>query len=757
MDNGKATITATSGSASGTATLTVVPANQISIPDPNLRKLIEDHLDKPSGSPIYQYEMRRLRSLVATPDSYESGGISDLEGIQYVTNLEELDLDAAHWDAARHEWINLNDLSDLSPLSDLLKLTILNLSGSDDSITDLSPLSRLTNLQVLRLWNADVQNLQPLADLTNLGNLDLGSNDHLSDLSPLSGLTKLKGLMAYDNSVRDITPLAALTNLEHLDLGGNEIDDISPVAGLINLESLDLSYNNLSDLSPLQGLTKLWDLDIAGCNDWAAKRSCSTPPDLAAISGLKELSRLRLDHNGLSDLAPLSHLNNLQLLWIVNNEVSDLTPLSTLTHLSLLDLYQNNVFDLAPLAANTGLGDSDYVDVRRNPLNDTAVFTHIPLLQAKGVDVHFDEVLVIDKPVIYNDNVFVLPVEEELRSANLPLVAYSKWFYERFSDVFDFLMLISNLEIDEGVGSAGYVGSFTHVRNSVQGIGVSSFSDDSYGSAANLQGVIHFPYYFAVANGPTLHEIMHLWGNHIVDTSGKPSPHWGFSSANGQLGGFDIANLVALGDGQYTAGDFSPSGLALNSQPYSLIELYLAGMATPDEVPDLWVAEDGVPLRDVDGNFVVAQNGHQIFTANKVRTYTIEDIIAEHGARVPDASQAQRSFRAAAVLLVSDQRPATREILETVSANVSWFSHPGDDEFAGYNFFEGTRARATIAMDGLSGVEKRAGQASADHGSRIREYNECCWVREVGGAVGSPGRLRLDIDSFRRDSRGTRR
>ena len=745
VGNGAATMTAMADSASGSAAVTVaVRGNQISIPDPNLRTLIEHHLHKSPGSPIYEYEMATLRSVVARRDSYESGGIADLDGIEYAVNLSELGLDACYWDAARYQWINLNDLSDLSPLAGLTELQSLDLSCSNDSITDLSPLSGLADLRSLRLWNARVQNLQPLAGLTDLELLDLGSNDSLKDLSPLSGLADLRLLAVYGNNIGNIEALANLTNLKILDVGNNYVNDIAPVAGLTNLQILRLSFNNFSDLSPLKDLDKLVDLSISGCNDWAERVACRTPPDLTPLAGLNGLQILRLGENGLRDLKPLSHLINLEQLWLYSNRISDLTPLSGLTQLSNLDLSQNNIFDLAPLVANSGLGDQDAINVQNNPLNAASVSTHIPALQARGVDVSYDEVIVVNDPLIYNDNVFVLPVEEDLRTGDLPIDEYSKRVYEHFEDAFDFLMFLSNLEFREGVGGAGYVGQYWPVRNRAQGIGLSSFSNSGFGSAAKLQGAIHFPYYYAIANGPALHEIMHRWGNWIVDASaiadlGKA--HWGFSSANGLLGGFDIGDLVTLGDGQYTAGNFSPVGLALNEQPYSPIELYLAGMATPDEVPDLWVAEDGKPLLDEDGNNVTAPNGYPIFTATKTRTYTIEDIIAEHGARVPDASQAQRAFRAAAVLLVNDWRQPTRKTLERVSADVAWFSHPGQDELDGYNFFEGTLGRARITMDGLSEVEKRAGQAAFDHGSRAPEYRGWWRGREVGGAVGSPGRI----------------
>ena len=109
-------------------------------------------------------------------------------------------------------------------------------------------------------------------------------------------------------------------------------------------------------------------------------------------------------------------------------------------------------------------------------------------------------------------------------------------------------------------------------------------------------------------------------------------------------------------DGRYTAGEFSPQG-HFDGRPYSPIELYVAGFIPSEKVPYLWVAEDGQFLRDEGGNYVLGNDGHRIFTASRVKEYTIEDIIAENGPRVPDYLQSQKDFRAAAILLIDEDHP----------------------------------------------------------------------------------------------------
>ena len=706
----------------------------VSIPDRNLRALIESHLAKAAGSPIHEWEMLTLQALVATPASYERGGIADLEGLQYATNLEELDVSAERWDSAAERWHNLNDLSDLSPLAGLTKLETLDLSGSNSRITDISPLSGLTGLRRLDLWNAWITDLEPLAGMRELEFLDLTSNDRLSDLSPLSGLTKLRDLRLSYNAISDITPLANLTDLARLNVSHNRIGDLTPLANLTGLGILSVDGADLSDLEPLAAFGGLVYLSAGSCTRWLPRRSrCGAPPDLTSLSGLRELRTLLLHDNNISDPAPLADLPNLDALSLYDNNISDLAPLSSLARLRYLNLSGNGIFDVAPLVANAGLGEGAEIDVRGNFLAKTSVDVHIPDLEARGVDVAYDRVPAVDGPLIYNDNVFVPEVEKGLSGRltvpePLPSSVYARYakrVYEYFEDAFDFLIFVSNRE-SVGTGTFSFVNIHLGISNNVRGIGRPTFSDGAYyGSAGRLRSIVHLGRVVGLGAGPALHEIMHRWGNNIVSASANGPPHhWGFSSANGILGGFDIADLVDLGDGRYSAGDISSWGWAANIRPYSPIELYLAGMASLGDVPDLWVAEDGAWLRNDNRSVVETENGERIFTARKIKMYTIGDIVAEHGARVPDASQAQRSFRAMAILLTDDGHPATMESLETVSADVAWFSHPGEDGIdEKYNFFEATGGRGTMKMDGLSKVERRDGQGRprrAGSGTKLR-------------------------------------
>ena len=315
--------------------------------------------------------------------------------------------------------------------------------------------------------------------------------------------------------------------------------------------------------------------------------------------------------------------------------------------------------------------------------------------------------IVVTGPQIYSNNVFVLPVAEDLARTwyDLPLEEYTARFHEYFNDKFDFIVFVGNVGYDQLEPDTPHGAFYRGVKNDVKGIGQSIYADAlRWGSAEKLQGVIYINTYNVTeewgwsdfASGTLLHELMHRWANFVV----PPYSHWEFISENCILG-IDISTMIDHGDGR-----FSQVHVPSFAQ-YCPIELYLAGFISPEDVPDFRVAVDGEWVTDGESNDVIRDdNGHRVFTTSGFETYTVDDIIAEYGPRVPDTSQAQKDFRAAVVLLVSSDYPAKRWTLDRLSYEVSWFSHPGERDHT-YNprysnFYEATGGRGTIAMDGLS-------------------------------------------------------
>ena len=215
--------------------------SQVSIPDVNLRAVIEHSLEQASGAVITPAEMAGLRSLRATDKQ-----ISNLTGLEFATGLEQL-------------WLAGNNISDISALSGLTGLEQLSLAVNN--ISDVSALSGLTGLEELWLAVNNISDVSALSGLANLTQMDLKANN-IVDVSALSGLTSLERLWASGNNISDISALSGITSLKFLSLHHNKISDISPLSGLTNLAVLNLRLNRVTDVSPLRDLTNLTRLDL---------------------------------------------------------------------------------------------------------------------------------------------------------------------------------------------------------------------------------------------------------------------------------------------------------------------------------------------------------------------------------------------------------------------------------------------------------------------------------------------------------------
>ena len=147
--------------------------------------------------------------------------------------------------------------------------------------------------------------------------------------------------------------------------------------------------------------------------------------DLTGLESATNLTFLFLWDNAISDLTPLADLTNLQFLDLQGNSVSDLSPVMGLTNLIFLGLRNNLVSELSPLVSNTGLGEENTVHVKGNLLNYPSIYTHIPTLQSRGVEVFFDSRTPTTPRIISGDDqngtvgvALVLPFVVEVRDEN---------------------------------------------------------------------------------------------------------------------------------------------------------------------------------------------------------------------------------------------------------------------------------------------------------------------------------------------------
>ena len=287
---GTNTVSVSAAGIEGTATFNAVAEAAVDLLDSSLRAAIETTLGKASGAPITASDMARLTRLEAG-----NADISDLTGLEFATNLTNLNLGAEYVEGRP---INSNSVSDISPLVGLTNLTGLDLGSN--TISNISPVAGLTNLTELNLWGNSISDISPVAGLINLTQLDLDGNA-LSDISAVAGLTNLTFLDIWGTPISDISPVADLTKLTTLGLGHNNISDISPVAGLTNLTGLYLPSNHITDLSSLSNLTNLKTL-------WLNHNSISDLSPLVANTGLGNGDEVNVKGNPLSYLSIHTHI-----------------------------------------------------------------------------------------------------------------------------------------------------------------------------------------------------------------------------------------------------------------------------------------------------------------------------------------------------------------------------------------------------------------------------------------------------------------
>jgi len=272
--------------------------------DPALETVIREEIGKRTGD-IFLSDIVNVRWIHGSGE-----GIGNLEGIQYCTGLERLELD-------------------------------------DNEIVDVSALAGLTHLEELSLNDNAIIDISPLADLTNLENLSLSMNE-IVDISPLSGLANLTYLHLADNPIVHVSPLATLTQLEWLTLNYNDIVDIGSLSELPNLWMLQIADSETTDIDAILEFPAIYGLMVSGISQRDFERIVSTWPDIAMLAVISA---------HVTDISPVANLGNLVNLWLDENEIIDLSPLAGLVDLTQLDVSDNDIADISVLLDLPSLRD----------------------------------------------------------------------------------------------------------------------------------------------------------------------------------------------------------------------------------------------------------------------------------------------------------------------------------------------------------------------------------------------------------------
>jgi hypothetical protein len=318
-----------------TATL---PAQELSIPDPNLDAVVRAALQKPNG-PLTQADMLSLTGL-----SGIFRNITNVQGLEAAQNLVSLDLQD-------------NRIIRVNILPNLTRLELLDLS--ENRFPQLT-LPELTHLTKLRLENGRLTNLGFSAGLTQLTSLRVGFNQ-LSSLALPADMTNLTELSAFQNQLTNMTLPSGLANLSTLNLDGNQLSFLPLPAGLTKLNFIALGGNQLS--------------------------SFAVPGEMT------NLTALRINDNQLTNLTLSPGLNRLSLLVVSGNQLRSLTLPPGLTSLAVLDLGSNRLTHLSlppDLQQLTGLfvaGNPLTMVVMSEPLAATGMASVVDSLRTQGVSV----------------------------------------------------------------------------------------------------------------------------------------------------------------------------------------------------------------------------------------------------------------------------------------------------------------------------------------------------------------------------------
>lgn len=296
---------------------------EVTFADEAVTKAIRKAIDKPKGK-ILLSDVVNLKVLEIVGQ-----GVSSLEGVEELKNLEKLGLFA-----------NRIAASQLKYIKKLTKLKSLDLA--DNRLLDIpkGSFDYLVNLEELVLDNTGISTLDKdmMSKLVNLRDLLIEEN-RFTNLDFLEGTTSIKNFLFRDNKITDIKGIRNNKNLEMFWGTGNMVSDISVLAGQKELNYFSMADNNIKDISPLKDSNKLENVYL----------SKNKIENIDALKGKTFIKSMELDHNMITDVSALKDLENLERLYLNDNKITSFEPLSGLINLRVLYLKNNATTDYSPL------------------------------------------------------------------------------------------------------------------------------------------------------------------------------------------------------------------------------------------------------------------------------------------------------------------------------------------------------------------------------------------------------------------------
>lgn len=352
-------------------------------------------------------------------------GITDLEGIQHLTELTNLSLDN-------------NQIADITPLEKLTNLTYLYLNNNQ--IKDITPIEGLTKLTSLSATGQTIEHAGTTIDSGTQLRIPLPTTPDpdklvITNYNPQEGATREDNEAIWENvtqtathSYQFTTTLTAGTysGTTSMDVTVTEPEDPGPEPGTRlgtykelfpddglraavleavggdvteddpfteeeagEITSLDASSKEISDLTGIKYLTELTGLrlDRNKITDATSLTELTELPKLTALSlvhntltttsslaEITQLTQLSVNYNRLTDIESLSNLTNLTNLSLYGNSISSIDSLGDLTALTYLNLGSNDVTTVDPLARLTELTN---LNLQYNQIPDVTVLSDL--------------------------------------------------------------------------------------------------------------------------------------------------------------------------------------------------------------------------------------------------------------------------------------------------------------------------------------------------------------------------------------------
>lgn len=258
-------------------------------------------------------------------------------------------------------------------------------------------------------------------------------------------------------------------------------------------------------------------------------------------------------------------------------------------------------------------------------------------------------------------------------------------FYKKFEDDYEYLTVL--LVRDLGFFAAFY----SPMANDVYGIGYDDVvAAEVFDTSTNqLDGFIFMNYYGLWAASPEVgryvfgQEFMHRWGSFVnIDKEGldenallgRDTAHWSYflQTPNSPMEG----NVwTDNGDGTWTTDNAGAS-------TYSDLDLYLMGFVGPEDVGEQTLLAVDPAVASAAGIEAGSTpeyldrytgGGANVTLAGTPVTFTVDDIIAAEGERVPSVADSPKSFRMAfLVLVLSEDRFDDDVIAEIDGIRQKW-------------------------------------------------------------------------------------